>query len=109
VCLTSLLKDEVEKTCPADKEGRTWLQLLVEATMRLAIQGNSTALKEVWERIDGKVKDNIAVEGSIKVVRLPAEIEDNEQWAAVCRAEYERRTHLGSTAGAADVADPVQG
>ena len=54
-CLTSLLKEEIEKINPKDKSNRTWKELIVLATIRLAIAGNSTALKEVWERVDGKV------------------------------------------------------
>jgi hypothetical protein len=59
VTLTSLLKEEIEKICPQDKEGRTWRQLLVIATMRCAIKGESAALKEVWQRLDGRVAQSI--------------------------------------------------
>ena len=52
--LTSLLKDEIAKICPADREKRTWKELVVRATLQLAMKGNATALKEVWERLDGK-------------------------------------------------------
>ncbi len=52
--LTSLLKEEIEKICPADREKRTWKELIVRATLQLAMKGNATALKEVWERLDGK-------------------------------------------------------
>lgn len=31
--LTSLLKSEIERVCPADKQGRSWLELIVLATM----------------------------------------------------------------------------
>ena len=34
---------------------RTWLELLVLDALQLAIKGNATALKEVWERLDGKI------------------------------------------------------
>ena len=34
---------------------RTWLELLVLDTLQLAMKGNATALKEVWERLDGNV------------------------------------------------------
>ena len=54
-CLTSLLKEEIAKICPADREKRTWKELMVLATLQLAIKGNAAALKEVWERLDGKV------------------------------------------------------
>ena len=53
--LTSLLKDEIAKICPADREKRTWKELVVRATLQLAMKGNATALKEIWERLDGKV------------------------------------------------------
>lgn len=49
------LREEIDKICPHDKQGRTWTEVIVFATLRLAMTGNSTALKEVWERIDGKV------------------------------------------------------
>src|SRR5262249_30409370 len=40
-------------------------ELLVMAPMSLAIQGNATALREVWERLDGKMPqpvDDVAAE-----------------------------------------------
>src|SRR5262245_51780822 len=58
-CLTSLLKEELEKVSPADKEGRTWKELIVLATLRLAMKGNAAALREVWQRVDGKVRQVI--------------------------------------------------
>jgi hypothetical protein len=57
-CLTQLLRDEIQKICPADREKRTWKALIVRATLQLAMKGNATALKEVWERLDGKVLQN---------------------------------------------------
>jgi hypothetical protein len=53
--LTNLLQREIRKICPADRHRRTWRQLVVVATLQLAIKGNAVALKEVWERMDGKV------------------------------------------------------
>src|SRR5262245_64931630 len=55
----SNLKEELEKTSPADKEGRTWKELIVLATLKLAMKGNAAALREVWERVDGKVRQVI--------------------------------------------------
>ena len=54
-CLTHLLREEIQKICPADREKRTWKLLIVRATLQLAMKGNAAALKEVWERLDGKV------------------------------------------------------
>lgn len=56
--LTQLLREEIKKICPADREKRTWKQLIVLATLQLAMKGNAAALKELWERIDGKVLQN---------------------------------------------------
>ena len=53
--LTSLLKEEIKKICPADRQKRTYEELMVLATLQLAMKGNAVALKEVWERLDGKV------------------------------------------------------
>ncbi|MDA0207407.1 MAG: DUF5681 domain-containing protein [Acidobacteria bacterium] len=57
--ITALLRAEIEKVSPDDKDGKTWAELIVLATMRLAMAGNSTALKEVWERMDGKVTSEL--------------------------------------------------
>ena len=53
--LINLLRDEIAMICPADREKRTWKELIVRATLQLAMKGNATALKEVWERLDGKI------------------------------------------------------
>ena len=55
-CLTDLLRDEIQKICPADRERRTWKGLIVRTTLQLAMKRNATALKEV--RLDGKVLQN---------------------------------------------------
>ena len=39
----------------------TWLDRIALATLRLAEKGNSQALKEVWERLEGKVKQDLDV------------------------------------------------
>ena len=57
ISFTSILKAEILKSNPEDNRKRTWAQLIVLATMKLAIKGNATALKEVWDRIDGRAKD----------------------------------------------------
>src|SRR5262245_32131764 len=58
----SNLKEELEKTSPADREGRTWKELIVIATLRLAMKGNAAALREVWQRVDGTVRQDIGVD-----------------------------------------------
>ena len=53
--LSSQLNKQIKKICPADRQKRTYEELMVLATLQLAIKGNATALKEVWDRLDGKV------------------------------------------------------
>ena len=53
--LTSLLREEIVKICPADKQNRTWGEIVMRATLQLAMKGNQTALREIWERLDGKI------------------------------------------------------
>lgn len=57
--LKDLLLAEIKKINHDDKLKRTWGELVVSATIRLAIAGNSAALKEVWERIEGRVAQPI--------------------------------------------------
>ncbi len=83
-CLTALLRQEIARMCPADKDGRTWAQLIVLATMRLAMAGNSTALKEIWERLDGKVTTPLEIDTPtgqplIRVKMVPARTEPASQ------------------------------
>ncbi len=68
-CLTSLLKEEIEKTDPEDEHKRTHIEMIVLATMRLAKQGNATALREIWERMDGKVRDKLELTGDSDLVQ----------------------------------------
>jgi hypothetical protein len=66
--LTALLRREIRKICPEDRMGRTYLELIVQATMRLAIKGNATALSLVWDRLDGKVAFANEVENPREVI-----------------------------------------
>ena len=62
---SKIMADQLEKLlgkqCPiiigkgTKSLNMTWLETLVFATAQLATKGNATALKEVWNRIDGKV------------------------------------------------------
>ena len=38
------------------------MEWLVIGTLRLAIKGNAAALKEVWERLDGKVRQDAGLQ-----------------------------------------------
>jgi hypothetical protein len=55
------------------------MELVVAATLRLAIKDNAAALREVWDRVDGKVRQDIGVE-----TNLHAEIKSKlmKHWCA---------------------------
>lgn len=56
--ITSLLKEELDKICPADKQKRTWRQLIVQAWLQGCIKsgrGQSMLLGQLLDRVDGKV------------------------------------------------------
>ncbi len=61
-CLTELMRQMLNERHPTDDKKRTWLQMIVEATLRLAMKGNATALREVWERMDGKIPLDVDME-----------------------------------------------
>ena len=62
VSLTSLLKIEIEKIPPGETKKRTWRQLLVLAWLTGAMK-NPVLLKEILDRLEGKVTQPIGGEG----------------------------------------------
>ena len=71
--LTNLAIDALKRTVAQHKAklgpDRTMAEALVAGTIALALRGNSTALKELWERIDGKVPLPVVREdGPIEVI-----------------------------------------
>ena len=69
VSLTSLLKAELEKIPAGEKQGRTWRQLLVLAWLTGAMK-NPALLKELLERIEGKVTQPISGGGEPVLVEV---------------------------------------
>ena len=68
--LTEILRDEVDKPCPPilrkrlsgiipKKEKLTISQATVVATINNMIKGNAAAIKQIWERMDGKLPQPI--------------------------------------------------
>lgn len=54
--LTEALRMALNRKNPFDAQGRNFRESFVEKTLTLAMAGNPAALKEVWDRIDGKVQ-----------------------------------------------------
>lgn len=61
--LTEELLMELDKPCPQDPDGRTWREVIIIATLIHAGKGKPHAMQEVWNRIDGKVKDKHELTG----------------------------------------------
>lgn len=66
VSLTSLLKEEIEKVPLGEKQGRTWRQLLVLAWLTGAMK-NPVLLKELLERVEGKVTQPVEASGTFEI------------------------------------------
>jgi hypothetical protein len=44
--LTVLLREKIAQICEYDKQQRTWQEMIILATLRLAIERNSSALRK---------------------------------------------------------------
>ena len=73
VSLTSLLKEELLKIAPfKGNKDKTWIQIIVMAWMAGAAKGNPILIREILDRVDGKVAQPIGLSGKdggdIKIV-----------------------------------------
>lgn len=55
VRLSAILEAHLETISPEDVKKRPWKQLFIEAVVKAAMKGSGTAIKEIFDRIDGKV------------------------------------------------------
>ena len=58
------LTDILIKMLPQQSEdkGLTWAEYIVKHTLRHVKKGNSFAIKEIWERIEGKVRQEVDIQ-----------------------------------------------
>lgn len=64
VCLTSILQDYLaEHSDDPRAQGKTRAELLAMALWSQAMKGNGVAIKEIFQRIDGPVKEKLEVTG----------------------------------------------
>ena len=72
--ITVELRKQLDRVCPSDPQKRRWVEVIVERALVLAAQGKAGAMQEIWNRCDGKVKEEIELGGkgggpvTIKVV-----------------------------------------
>jgi len=71
--LTPRLIERLDEVCPGDKQGRTWGEVVIEATLVHAAKGNTGALRELWNRIDGMPAQTIDLDGKIGLENLNVE------------------------------------
>lgn len=73
--LTSIYKQRLGEKCSMVDDGRTWGEVIADYTMRNAVKGNGTAIKEVHDRIDGKVTQGVELTGkgggAVRIYNLP--------------------------------------
>jgi len=76
--LSPELRRQLHEVCPADPEGRTWLEFLAERLLQLASKGNPTAIKELFERIEGKVTEKVQFDIQLAAIQqmTDAELDD---------------------------------
>jgi hypothetical protein len=68
--LTPRLRRQLNEICPTDKLKRPWVEVLPEQLMTHAMNGNASAIRELWERIDGKVQTNVEVGVDLSRIRV---------------------------------------
>ena len=61
--ITVELRKQLDQVCPSDPQKRKWVVVLVERALQLAVNGKAGAMQEVWNRCDGKVKEEIEFGG----------------------------------------------
>ncbi|MGD0309422.1 MAG: DUF5681 domain-containing protein [Acidobacteriota bacterium] len=64
------IRKRLGEVCPYDKQGRLWIDVLLDSILRLVMLGNAAAIREVCERIDGKVKDEVEMDVSVNLRRV---------------------------------------
>jgi len=82
LCLTANLKRELGRKCPTDKQGRSWLAVICERFLQAAAEGSVSAMRELLDRVEGKVTDKISLEQEpvVRIVYLANEAESVEAW-----------------------------
>ena len=63
--LTTIVRKMLDKVCPKDKEGRLWSEIIAQGTVALAVKGNSAAIREIWNRMEGRVPQDVNLGGTV--------------------------------------------
>jgi hypothetical protein len=77
--LSPEVRRQLNQICPEpDANGRTWLVYLGEKLLKLASKGNPAAIKEILERIDGKVTENVQLDIQLTAIKQMTNAELDE-------------------------------
>jgi len=60
--ILELIRKKLKVTCEYDSSGRTWLEALAEAEMRMALK-DTAARKDLFDRLMGKAPDSLLLGG----------------------------------------------
>jgi len=61
VKISSAYERSLARLVPGDPEGRTYAQFIADKNVELAAQGNIAAIKEVTDRVEGKVPRTVEI------------------------------------------------
>lgn len=95
ICLTSLVKAKLEEVCPKDPQKRTWGEVLILSWLQNFMKGHPTAMTQMLDRVDGKLKESIDVSGGLDVTSLTPK-ERAARIAALLKQARKRRDEQDS-------------
>lgn len=80
ICITSLVKELLEQEAEG---GKTHAQLVAEAIVKLSedhhFKGNVSAIKELLDRVEGKVPDTHKIESDVPINIIYKQVGDREE------------------------------
>ena len=66
-CITSLLKEAMNSPCPQDKQKRTWAEVINERLLAMAVEGDLSAMKLIFEYVAGKPKQSEEMQSEVQI------------------------------------------
>ncbi len=65
--ITSLLKEAMNSPCPQDKQKRTWAEVINERLLAMAVEGDLSAMKLIFEYVAGKPKQSEEMQSEVQI------------------------------------------
>jgi hypothetical protein len=67
--ITPRIKRKLGEVCDSDPQKRIWAEVVVERLLQLVCKGNPQAIREVLERLEGKVRHEVQIDVSLDRIR----------------------------------------